>query len=143
VVPGQARLLAEARAVDPEWLTAFGEKLSAEVIASAAVRGVEVDVTAMSLEPPTPMTAAVSELLTGAAGELGHPITPLASFAGHDAVMMAHLGPAAMLFVPSHEGRSHCPEEWTDGDDIAVGVHALAQALTRADRHGLVPAALS
>jgi N-carbamoyl-L-amino-acid hydrolase len=61
----------------------------------------------------------------------------LASFAGHDAVFMAHLGPVGMLFVPSRDGRSHCPEEWTDGDEIAIGVHTLAQALVHADREGL------
>jgi N-carbamoyl-L-amino-acid hydrolase len=63
-------------------------------------------------------------------------VTPLASFAGHDAAMMAHLGPVGMLFVPSHDGRSHCPEEWTDNADIVVGIHTLAQALVQADRGG-------
>ena len=30
-----------------------------------------------------------------------------------------------MIFVPGHEGRSHCPEERTDLKDIKVGADIL------------------
>jgi N-carbamoyl-L-amino-acid hydrolase len=39
-----------------------------------------------------------------------------------------------MLFVPSINGKSHCPEEETDLPDIALGVEALIQGLLRLDR---------
>lgn len=137
VVPGLARLGVESRSADPEWLTEFRARLSTEVAVAAAARGVEVDVASVSLEPPTPMTASLAASLTDTAASLGHPTTPLASFAGHDAAMMAAIGPAAMLFVPSKGGRSHCPEEWTDVADIATGVHTLAETLRRLDRDGM------
>jgi len=39
-----------------------------------------------------------------------------------------------MIFVPSADGRSHCPEEWTDLADIEQGIRVLAQAVIEADR---------
>jgi N-carbamoyl-L-amino-acid hydrolase len=38
-----------------------------------------------------------------------------------------------MLFAPSRAGRSHCPQEWTEPDDIAVCLAALAGAVIRLD----------
>jgi N-carbamoyl-L-amino-acid hydrolase len=59
---------------------------------------------------------------------------PITSGAGHDAQEMAMLGPAGMIFVPSHEGRSHCPEEHSDLSDLVTGVRALAETLVAFDR---------
>jgi len=47
---------------------------------------------------------------------------------------MSRLCPTAMIFVPSADGRSHCPEEWTDLADIEQGIRVLAQAVIEADR---------
>ena len=57
----------------------------------------------------------------------------LPSHVGHDANQMAKIAPVSMLFAPSRNGRSHCPEEWTDTSDILAGVHALAECLITAD----------
>ena len=62
------------------------------------------------------------------------PYRVLNSGAGHDAAILARVLPTAMLFVPSHEGLSHCPEEWTSISDIAVGVRVLYQAILALDR---------
>ncbi len=55
------------------------------------------------------------------------------SGAEHDAAHLAALAPMGMIFVPSRDGRSHCPEEWTDIEAIGVGVHALARTLVELD----------
>jgi len=58
----------------------------------------------------------------------------LSSGAGHDAQILARITPAALLFVPSREGLSHVPEEWTSAEDIAAGVRVLASTVVAADR---------
>jgi N-carbamoyl-L-amino-acid hydrolase len=58
----------------------------------------------------------------------------LPSGAGHDATQIATIAPIGMIFVPSRGGKSHCPEEWTDLEDIALGVQALARALFKIDK---------
>ena len=46
----------------------------------------------------------------------------LPSGAGHDAQIFGAKLPAAMLFVPSIGGRSHCPEEKSETRDLAKAV---------------------
>ena len=49
----------------------------------------------------------------------------MTSGAGHDAQMMARICPAAMIFVPSHDGISHNPLEHTDEADLVAGANVL------------------
>lgn len=51
------------------------------------------------------------------------------SWAGHDAKLMAKITPSTMLFVPSKEGLSHCPEEFSDPEDIAAAADLLLDIL--------------
>jgi len=38
-----------------------------------------------------------------------------------------------MIFVPSVDGRSHCPEEMTKLSDITTGIDVLAQTVLALD----------
>ena len=58
------------------------------------------------------------------------------SGAGHDAQIVAALGPVGMIFVPSIGGRSHCPQEATDPEDLVLGVEMLFAALVELDVGG-------
>jgi acetylornithine deacetylase/succinyl-diaminopimelate desuccinylase-like protein len=55
------------------------------------------------------------------------------SGAGHDAQIVASLGPVGMIFVPSIGGRSHCPQEATDPADLVLGAQLLLAALVELD----------
>lgn len=51
------------------------------------------------------------------------------SGAGHDAMNMASICPTAMIFVPSKDGISHNPKEYTSTDQIMKGVSLLKDAV--------------
>lgn len=53
----------------------------------------------------------------------------MASGAGHDTQQMATICPVAMIFVRSHEGRSHTPEEFSSLEDIVAGIQVLTGTL--------------
>lgn len=53
------------------------------------------------------------------------PCRRMTSGAGHDAQMMARIAPAAMIFVPSRDGISHNPAEFTSEDDLLAGAGVL------------------
>jgi N-carbamoyl-L-amino-acid hydrolase len=57
----------------------------------------------------------------------------LPSGAGHDAQMMAQLGPMGMIFVPSIGGISHSPLERTTWEDCARGAAVLLGAVLDID----------
>jgi hydantoinase/carbamoylase family amidase len=43
---------------------------------------------------------------------------PMISYAGHDSALVSSAEvPTAMIFVPSRDGLSHCPDEWTSKED--------------------------
>ncbi|MFP4484671.1 MAG: Zn-dependent hydrolase [Spirochaetota bacterium] len=57
------------------------------------------------------------------------PSVRLTSGAGHDAVHMSSRCPSGMIFVPSRDGISHSPSEYTSYADLAAGATVLAEAL--------------
>lgn len=56
------------------------------------------------------------------------------SGAGHDSVYTSGIIPTSMIFVPSRNGISHHPEEWTSPEDCALGAEVLCQSVLRYDQ---------
>lgn len=133
VVPGSTVLSAEFRSVDAPWLSGVRGRVTAEIARLAAENGVEAMLDWASDNDVVPLAPSVQNLTAQAADALGHPWMAFPSGAGHDAAHLAARCPAGMIFIPSKDGRSHVPEEWTDQSDIATGVHLLAATLTRMD----------
>jgi allantoate deiminase len=52
----------------------------------------------------------------------GYSYRRMLSGAGHDALAIGQVLDTVMVFVPSKDGRSHCPVEWTEYRDIAKAV---------------------
>ena len=133
VVPERAKMWTEVRSTDGVWLDAARRQLTQQVQEVARGRGIDVDVEWLSDQPPVPAAAAMQDAIARAADDAGLVWKAVPSGAGHDAAHMAHLGPMGMIFVPSKAGKSHCPEEWTDPDQIADGVRLLAATLVHLD----------
>jgi N-carbamoyl-L-amino-acid hydrolase len=75
--------------------------------------------------PYTPFAREVVDAVERAATAAGARHRRILSGAGHDAQYMAAIGPTAMVFVPSRNGRSHCEEEFTPMDDVEHGAQTL------------------
>src|SRR5690625_3030503 len=54
----------------------------------------------------------------------------MTSGAGHDAQMMARICPTAMIFVPSKDGISHNPKEFTSEADLVAGANVLLDVVS-------------
>ncbi|GAW13760.1 hypothetical protein ANO14919_031490 [Xylariales sp. No.14919] len=61
-------------------------------------------------------------------------VRDMSSGAGHDSVYASRRCPASMIFVPSKNGVSHNPEEYTSPEDCAIGAQVLMQSVLRFDR---------
>ena len=79
-------------------------------------------------------TPEVQNAIERAASSLDLRSSRLPSGAGHDAQMMALLGPMGMIFVPSVGGVSHSPKELTHWDDCARGADVLLRTVLEMDR---------
>jgi acetylornithine deacetylase/succinyl-diaminopimelate desuccinylase-like protein len=114
VVPARVTVAVDARAPDAAALD--------ELIAAIGFSpGSRID--------PVAMSGAPFEVL----GELLPEAPRLVSGAGHDAMVLASAGvPTAMLFVRSlNGGASHCPEELSSEEDVALAVDVLTRAIER------------
>ncbi|OTA61538.1 amidase [Hypoxylon sp. EC38] len=61
-------------------------------------------------------------------------VRDMTSGAGHDSVYASRRCPTSMIFVPSKNGVSHNPEEYTSPEDCAIGAEVLMQSVLRYDR---------
>ena len=133
VVPDEARLWAEMRSIDPDWLSGAKLRIAQNIAAEASKRGVHTLVEWLSEQRVAETNSSVQDHIASAATSLGLDWEAVPSGAGHDAAHMVHLGPMGMIFIPSVGGRSHVPEEFTEIDDIVHGVHTLASTLVQLD----------
>lgn len=60
-------------------------------------------------------------------------IMDMKSGAGHDAAWTSKVVKSSMIFVPSKDGVSHNPAEYTSPEDCALGAQVLLQAILRYD----------
>ncbi len=133
VIPGQAALIVEMRSIDPQVIERLGRRLKAVAHTIADERGVSIEMQLLTDAPPVQADRGLLEITAQSCRETAPATLTLPSGAGHDGMQIARIAPIGMIFVPSRDGRSHCPAEWTDMQDIALGVQALARAVVRTD----------
>ena len=129
VVPARAQIHAEMRSVDTAWLSKAQHRLGARIVEQASELGVDADLSWSTDNDYARVDASVQHVISATTEGLGFEWEPIPSGATHDAAHIARLCPMGMIFVPSRAGRSHCPEEWTELDDILTGVRVLGATL--------------
>ena len=127
VIPGRVDLSVETRGLEERVL----DEAEAELERRAREAGAEFG--RYSAKPPAMSDPRLVAVLTEACDELGLPFRLMSSGAGHDAMCIAHIAPQAMLFVPSRDGISHSPEEYTDPESCVAGARVLLAALLKLD----------
>lgn len=133
VVPGKAVFLAEVRGIHPQNLDEVMGEFRQRVEEVASKRGLEVLAESVTSSRPVKIESSVLEIVQEACEATAPPALLLPSGAGHDANQISHISPVGMLFVPSRDGLSHCPEEWTDMKAVVKGVEALIRAVVLYD----------
>lgn len=134
VVPGEVTLTAEIRHLEPAAIALVWNYVLEAAEAACAERGVTLQLDAHTDAEPAAPPAWLLELVYSVCHGLDPRALVLPSGAGHDTGHLAHLAPAAMIFVPSMGGRSHCPEEYTAPEHLCTGVEALMRAIIAVDR---------
>lgn len=134
VIPGEVVMSLEIRDLDAWKIQQVFEriKVDAKRIADARftpIRFDEIDVAA----PPAPTDQQMRRIISAAADELGMSFKLMPSGAGHDAQDMTHIAPTGMIFVPSVNGISHSPKEFTTAEDMANGASVLLKTVLTID----------
>ena len=134
VVPGLVRHSLELRDLSPEKLARLAEGIRRQAQQIARETKTEITIRHLENDPPAMANPQIQAQIEAAAAGLGLKTMRLPSGAGHDAQMMAKLGPMGMIFVPSVGGISHSPKEFTRWSDCANGANVLLQTVLRMDK---------
>lgn len=132
-VPGRVRLSLDVRDIDSERQRELVEELLDRAMRIVARRGLQLSAELVSDQSPVVLHKPVRERLARAASGRDIPFRVIPSGASHDAAHVAKKAPTGMLFVPSRDGLSHAPEEWSNVEDIARGAEVMYEALLTLD----------
>ena len=136
VIPGSAELNAEIRTLDGRLLEDLSSRFISTCREIAAKRKLSLELSTLSHTDPVRVEPGILQLIKQACAGVTDHCREITSGAGHDSNHLACLAPVGMIFVPSREGRSHCPEEYTDPRSIAIGTEALLYAVLEIDKRG-------
>jgi N-carbamoyl-L-amino-acid hydrolase len=123
------RLHCDVRHEQAERAVAMEQDLRAALDGIAKRRRVTIDVDPYTTFGPVAFDPAVGGLLRQKAEARQLATRDMIAAAGHDSVLIAPLCPSAMLFVPSVDGITHNPREYSTPEQLARGAQVLLDAV--------------
>jgi allantoate deiminase len=135
VIPDQVVFSVDIRSGKEENVLSVIEKTKT-LVHSYSKNGIETAVEQLLYIQPKELNPSIRSLLKEKSEALDIPYCSINSGAGHDAMVLSDYTVVGMLFIPSKNGLSHCPEEWSDSEDIARAVeifYETAKSLTEAE----------
>ena len=133
IVPGTVTTSLGLRDLDAAKVQMIFQKIQAEVQQIEAATGTRFDFKQINTSQPAPTDVRFRRVIDDAARQLGLTTKLMPSGAGHDAQEIAHLCPVGMIFVPSRDGISHSPREFSTPEDITNGANVLLHTLLKLD----------
>jgi N-carbamoyl-L-amino-acid hydrolase len=130
-VPGAAELSVDIRSISATAKRRVVRLAVAKLREIARRRKIPVELFPIREEEPVPLDKRLVHLLKECCKKRNVSYEIMPSGAGHDAMQMAKITPAGMLFIPSRRGISHSPLEWSDPKDICLGTQLLLDAIVR------------
>ena len=138
VIPGRVVMSLEVRDLDADKMQQVFDAIKIEAAAIADARQTPISFDEIDVaSPPAPTDLRMRKIIAQAAKDLGLSYKFMPSGAGHDAQDMTHVAPTGMIFVPSVDGISHSPREYTKPEDMANGANLLLRTVLAIDQGAL------
>lgn len=132
-IPGHVTFTVDVRDFDHQRQRDTARKLVQAFEATGDRRGVGVRIDVIGDTSPVVLPISLVNVIARSSTECGLPYRILASGASHDAQQINRVTPTGMIFVPSLNGLSHVPEEFTSSEELALGTEVLVAALLALD----------
>ena len=131
IIPAEVYLSYELREVSGAMLRTLADRSRALAADIATAWGLTVSIETIMDVEPVQLSDEVKACIVSATEDLGIRHLRLPAMAGHDAQVVGRVAPAGMIFVPSKDGRSHSPLEFTADDDLERGANVLLLTLLK------------
>jgi N-carbamoyl-L-amino-acid hydrolase len=129
VIPGRVKFSIDLRNVNDALLNTMHEEMTAFVDRTSREAGLKITLERVSYYPPCPFHPDCVGAVRNAAAKLGYSTMDVVSGAGHDAIYVARLAPAGMIFVPCKDGISHNEIEDAQPAHLEAGCNVLLHAM--------------
>jgi N-carbamoyl-L-amino-acid hydrolase len=134
VIPGRVEFPVELRDLDAAKIERMWGLIQQRFAKTDTEEGVETQCVVINDIAPALSDPSVQSAIREAAHTAGLSTADLPSGAVHDAGEIARIAPMGMIFVPSRDGISHAPQEFSSWDDIANGTEVLYRTILRLDQ---------
>jgi hydantoinase/carbamoylase family amidase len=128
IIPARVYLALEFRSPDEAQFQQLNRALLEWADQEAQRFGLELKAESLGKHSPSLMSKEIQHVFAEACDDLGLTHTSLVSGAGHDGQSLADICPVGMIFVPSADGASHSPREFTEWEACVNGANVLLQA---------------
>ncbi|TSB48309.1 allantoate deiminase [Alkalicoccobacillus porphyridii] len=128
VIAGGVECSLDVRHANVAYLDAF-EKIVFDYREIAKKQNMQMDINRWLNIKPVHLSDKHVQLTRQQAEEAGFSYDVMVSGAGHDAQVFGTFCPTSLIFVPSHKGISHSPEEYTHWQELEKGVEILKRQL--------------
>lgn len=125
IVPGLVTFTVDIRSKNSASIEAVRSKIQEDLKSLTEETDTSYEIIDMLNVKPVKMAPQINSLFEKSAHENQFTYTTISSGAGHDAMIMGAITDVGLIFVPSRDGRSHCPEEWTDYEDLQKGIELI------------------
>ncbi|KAB7706716.1 hydantoinase/carbamoylase family amidase [Bacillus aerolatus] len=129
VIAGEATVTVDARDIDEDQRDRMIELITETAKTIAKNRELKIKHESEFRIPPVKVPEPIQQAVRESADSLQLSHRPIPSGAGHDAMVLGKYVPAGMIFVPSVNGKSHSPEEFTNLNDCLDGIAVLKETL--------------
>ena len=133
VIPGKVNASLEIRDLDEKKIDSIYKKIKRSTKKIAKKTGTTFQFQQTINIIPEPTNDLISKAIFEASNDLKLKSKFMPSGAGHDAQEMVQICPIGMIFVPSKNGISHSPKEYSTPDDISNGANVLLHTVLRID----------
>ncbi|GGA39660.1 Zn-dependent hydrolase [Psychrobacillus lasiicapitis] len=126
VIPDKVVFSVDIRSGKEQHVQNAVEKVE-ELIASKQTTDILTSTEQLLYISPKEMDQHIQSIFKETSNDLVIPYCSINSGAGHDAMVFSDFTACGMIFIPSKDGLSHCPEEWSDGSHLASGANIVFQ----------------
>jgi N-carbamoyl-L-amino-acid hydrolase len=133
VIPGRVEFPVELRDLEVAKIDRMWEHIQEKFKAADAQENTSTVCTTLNVIEPALANPQLQTAVREAAKSMALATMDLPSAALQDSQEVAKIAPMAMIFVPSHDGISHSPKEFTSWHDVSNGAEVLYRTIVLLD----------
>ena len=128
VIAGSVEFTVDIRDIQPEGIDIIEAMIRNEAAAIGAREGVHIHIDLIASSPCVHFAPTLVNIIEDVVKKKNASYRRINSGAVHDAAMLAEVTDVGMIFIPSKDGKSHQPEEYTSFEQIKLGCDILLAA---------------